>query len=673
MKNLHVSHELMMRRWVMTEEFLIKIIGLIAGSSVLSVVIIILYLFNRPDKFEHWMRLFYQLIHHLSSNLPSVKKAIDRKLVAVSIQDTVNHICDQINEESPDILPHALKIEWIKSDTPDSFISKGRAVVRLKHYDNQDRNFVESTLLYLKHGFLPRTKNYLDKTLRQSSEYKVASRVFMARRDTGAYDYFFENEMMPAVKDDSRIQDDLQLLENLDGVGLFTRVFLSEVTVTGQKLLGTVPTDTVKRELRDFARFLETIATKAKYENVPLSFMGTKVKASVILVAKHETIDRHGIDPYTSRIQRLLREGYDSIYLAAWGVEFIKAVISIKGKIEHDMLTIIRRYDYPVYSTTKAILLVCQPKSSYLAQQKRLHDEVRQAFMDIVPEVKDGLVNIVCVSRVEKVGMKVAIKTVGPELGDPTRCCIGAGAQRIKQLKQRFPNEFIGLILWSDNLEEFVKGAISPLNPKYIDEIQIDDENLIVNVTVLSRESASKAIGKAGYNVRLASELTGYLINVKLPPSLAKAQSPEDELTEILKREIPEILNREIEVVRLARIKGVGSKVIVRWTVSDPVQKHRASEACYGYEHGNLQRIKEYLPGERIYFHDWYETPEDQISICLYPIKRHEIESVEVDDSSQLAVVTLNQGANKIVSSERDLNLALCEEVTGFKIEVIHL
>ncbi len=657
----------------MSEDFLIKYIGLIAGSSVLSVVIIILYLFNRPDKFEHWMRLFYQLIYHLSSSLPSVKRAIDRKFVAVSIQDTVNHICDQINEESPDILPHAMKIEWVKSDTPDSFISKGRAVVKLKHYANQDRNIVESTLLYLKQGFLPRVKNYLDKTLRQSSEYKVASRVFMARRDTGAYDYFFQNEMMPAIEGDHRIEDDLQLLENLDGVGLFTRVFLTEVTVTGQKLLGTVPTDTIKRELRDFANFLDTISTKARDENVPLSFRGTKVKAAVILVAKRETIDSYGIDPYLRRIQRQLREGFDSIYLAAWGDEFIKAVISIKGKIERDMLTIIRRYDYPVHSTTKAILLVCQLKSSYLVRQKKLHDEVRQAFSEIVPEVKDGLINIVCISRIEKIGMKVAIKAVDPKLSNPRGCCIGANAQRIKQLRQRFPDEFIGITLWSDDLKELVKSAISPVNPKYIDDIQIDEENLIANVTVLSREGASMAIGKAGYNVKLASELIGYLINVKLPPSLEKAKTPEDEMMEILKQEIPEILNGQIEVVRVARIKGIGSKVIVRWAVGESSGKYQASEVCYGHEHLNLRRIREHLPGEWVNFHEWRKTPEDQISICLYPIKSHEIKSVEIDDVSGLAVVTLNQTASRAVSSEADLNLALCEEITGFKIEVIHL
>jgi len=657
----------------MAEDILIKYFGLIAGTSAASVLAVILYLFNRPDKFEHWMRLFYQFIHHLSSNLPRIKKAIDRKLVAVSIQDTVNHICDQINEESPDVLPHALRIEWVKSDTPDAFISKGRTVVRLKHYDNQDCNIVKSTLLYLKYGFLPRAKNYLDRTMRQSSEYKVASRVFVARRDTGAYDYFVENEMMPAIKDNPVIQDDLQLFENLDTVGFFTRVFLSEVIVTGQKLLGTVPTDTVKKELRDFAIFLETIAKKAKYENPPLSFMGAKIKASIVLVAKHERIDTYGIKPYVTRIQRELMKGYDSIYLAAWGDEFIKAVISIKGRIEREMLTIIRRYDYPVSSATRAVLLVCQPKSSFLARQKRLHDEVRQAFTEVVPEIRDALVNIVRISRIENVGMKVAIKSKQPELSDPRGCCIGVGGQRIKLLKQRFPNEFVGIILWADNVKEFVKNAISPLNPKYIDDIQIDDENLIANIIVLSTESARKAIGKTGTNVRLASEITGYLINIKLSPSLEKVQSPEDELREILKREIPEILNRQIEIMSIARIKGTGAKVIVKWAANESEQKYRASEMCYGYDHANLQRIREYLQGERIYFHDWYKAPEDQISICLYPIKRHEIESVEIDDSSRLAVVTLSLNASKTASSETDLNLALCEEVTGYKIEVISL
>lgn len=656
----------------MSEELLFKYIALVLGSSGLTVMVIVLYLFSKPDKFEHWMRIFYQFVYYITANLPNIKKSIDKKLVAVSIQDTVNQICDQVNEECPESLPHAMKIEWVKSDNPASFVAKGKAIIRLKHYENQDRNIVKSTLLYLKQGFLPRAKNYLDNTLRQGSEYKVASRIFVARRDTGAYDYFLQNEMMPAVKADVRMQEDLQILEGLDSVGFFSRVFLSEVIGVGQKLLGTVPTDSVKRELRDFAKFLDTIAIKAKEEHVTLSFNGTKVKASVILVAKHETIANYGIRPYVSRIQKCLNEGYDSIYLAGWGEDFIGAVIQIKKEIEELMLTFIRRYDYPVHGTTKAILMVCQPKSSYLAQQKRLHDEVREAFPNIVPEVEKGLIGIMSVARIENVGFKVAVKALDPELRNPCGCCIGTGAERIKKLKERFPSEFIGVTLWSDDIKEFIANAISPLNSRYIDDIQIDEENLIANVIVLTRESANKAIGRGGHNVRLASELTGYLINVQSLPLLHNDKTPEGELTAILKREIPEILNSDIEIVAVSRIRNVGSKVIVKWKDIESNIVNRSSEACYGYDQQYLRRIKEYFPGEWIHFHDWDQKPEEQIRLCLYPIRSYEIESVEIDDSSGLAVVTLNQIPKNTILSESAPNIALCEEVTGYKIEIIH-
>jgi hypothetical protein len=117
------------------------IIGLTSGTIPLLAVII--YLFMHPEKFDAWTRIFYNLLYNLFSTLPKIKHKIDKRLVASSIQDTVNTIGSQINSESPDALPHALKIEWVCSDTPESFIEKGKAVVRLKHYSNQDKNIVD--------------------------------------------------------------------------------------------------------------------------------------------------------------------------------------------------------------------------------------------------------------------------------------------------------------------------------------------------------------------------------------------------------------------------------------------------------------------------------------------------------------------------------------------------
>ncbi|MBU0614176.1 hypothetical protein KJ766_02750, partial [Patescibacteria group bacterium] len=528
----------------MNEEIL-KYLELILGSSVLSTIIIVVYLFNRPDKFEHWMKIFYQCIYYLVQSLPKIKRKIDQKLVAASIQDTVNQICDQINTESPNILPHALKIEWIKSESPESFISKGKTIVRLKNYENQDRNIVDSTLLYIKIGFLPRAKNYLDKSMRQSCEYKIASRILITRRDTGAYDYFYSNEMEPSVLADSQIEKDLQLLESLDAVGYFTRIFLTETFVVSQKLLGTAPTEVVRRELRDFAKFLCTIAQKAKDENVQLSFMGSKIKTSIILVAKNETINQFGVKPYLNRVKRCLKEGYESIYLTGWGKIFVSAIVQLKNEIEPQILTFARRYDYPVFGTTKAILIVCQPKSSYLAKQKRLHGEVQQVFEKNIPEIKEGLIQIASIARIENVGFKVAVRCIEEKNINPAGCCIGIGGERIKKIKECIPEEFISVTTWSDNIKESIIRSLSPLNQRYIENVNIDEENLIVDVFVKTRDAAGKAVGKGGCNVRLASEMTGYLINIQAVPT-QEPVSPEEELRQVLSREVPEILNNEI-------------------------------------------------------------------------------------------------------------------------------
>jgi hypothetical protein len=282
-----------------------------------------MYLFLYPDKYEHWAAIFYRILHGASWYLPKIKGKFDRRAVTSSIQDTVNGIGERLNKEAPDILPHALKIEWVQSESPDAFIKEGKAVVRLKHYANQDRNIVDATLLYLKVDLLPQAKNCLDKTLRKGCECKVAAQIFAARRGTGAYDYFVENELNPAISSNAKFEQDLQMLDDIDSIGFFTRVFLEEVKQTGEKLMGSFPKPEIQEELRNFAEFLQTIANKGDREDVPLRFKGARIKVGIVLVAKRATIETYGIEPYIRAISRTVREGYETIYINGWGEDLV--------------------------------------------------------------------------------------------------------------------------------------------------------------------------------------------------------------------------------------------------------------------------------------------------------------------------------------------------------------
>ncbi|MCJ7471094.1 hypothetical protein MUO74_11500, partial [Candidatus Bathyarchaeota archaeon] len=537
---------------------------LIAAGLGLIPSAVLVFLFLNPDKFEHWMKLFYSFLYWVSSNLPKIRQRIDRRLVAVSIQDTVNSISDKVNAESPNCLPHPLKLEWVSTDTPESFIARGKTVVRLNHYSNQDRNIVDSTLLYLKQGFLPRAKHYLDKTLRQGCEYKVAIEILLAKRETGAYDYFIENNYNPAIKVDGDLEKDMQTIQDLDLVGYFTRVFLTEVSHTGQKLLGAMPTNTVCRELRDFSSFLSAIATKGRDENPPLLFNGTNIKAQMILVAKAEILDRHGIKPYVTRLVRGIRDGYDSIYLCGWGERFVKSVQDIKNAVEGKLVTVINPYIYEISAHTKAILLVCQPSSSYLVQQQQAQEEVKSILTEIVPEIKNGTIRVMSIARTKGLGVKIAVKAESQEISDAKSCCIGRNLANVKSIRSKIPNEFISFVQWSENQKDFIINSLVPLHGAHVNNVGIDEETLVANVFVDRPEAAAKAIGKNGNNVRLASELTGWVINVDSKETAKKRILPEEELRDILLREIPEIGNGEIEIVRIVRLTGIGSKVIVK-------------------------------------------------------------------------------------------------------------
>ena len=649
-------------------------IKLLIGSGISSsafLVIVIIYLFMNPAKFEHWMAIFWRVLYVLTSIFPKVKQKVDRRAVASSIQDSVNGICEQVDKESPGILPHPIRIEWVRSESPESFIKSGKAVVHLKHYANQDRNIVDSTLWYLKVGLLPRTKHCLDKTLRKCCEFKIAIKVFMARRDTGAYDYFMDNELAPAITTEPNLEQDLQMLEHLDYTGLFTHVFLTEIKQTGQKLLGTIATPVIQQELRNLALFLHTIADKGykrSSERVPLTFNGIKVKVAVILVASKETIELHGIAPHINRVEQCVRQGYESIYISGWGKEFTKKVLEIRKEVEGKSVTILNRYNIPI---VKGILLTCQSNLSYLAQQKKLQEEVRQALNEIVPEIKDGKIEIVSIARVRSIGCKIAVRMEsGGSVYEARSACIGENAERHAALKVRFPNEFIAIVCWSDDIKEFIVNALTPLNPRYVETVEIDEENLVAHVKVSTDDAYKKALGKNGNNVNIASELTEWAIIMEGETLTTTVPIPNEELRQILIEHIPEVKNNEIEVVKIARIKGVGSRVIVRWKEDGDSKRVMASQVCRGYNNEYLDTIRQKILGEYLYFHEWYDEPTEQIINCLYPLKSSDVDSINLDAESKTAIVILRDINQSSLLWRGPYNLVLSERVTDWTIEI---
>ena len=126
-----------------------------------------------------------------------------------------------------------------------------------------------------------------------------------------------------------------------------------------------------------------------------------------------------------------------------------------------------------------------------------------------VPEIYDGLVTIKKIVREPGQRAKIAVESYDDRI-DPVGACVGMKGSRIHGIVRELRNENIDVINWTTNPKLFIQRALSPAK---ITEIRINDENTMANV-YMENDQISLAIGKGGYNIKLAGRLTGYEIDV---------------------------------------------------------------------------------------------------------------------------------------------------------------
>jgi N utilization substance protein A len=143
-----------------------------------------------------------------------------------------------------------------------------------------------------------------------------------------------------------------------------------------------------------------------------------------------------------------------------------------------------------------------------------------------VPEIEEGLIEIKAAARDPGVRAKIAVKSNDPRL-DPQGTCIGMRGSRVTAVTNELAGERVDIILYSDDPAKFVINALAPAE---ISSIVVDEEKHAMDV-VVDEENLAIAIGRLGQNVRLASELTGWQLNLmSVEESQQKHEAESDQL-----------------------------------------------------------------------------------------------------------------------------------------------
>ncbi|KJJ86560.1 transcription elongation factor NusA [Prevotella intermedia ZT] len=126
-----------------------------------------------------------------------------------------------------------------------------------------------------------------------------------------------------------------------------------------------------------------------------------------------------------------------------------------------------------------------------------------------VPEIEDGLISIKGIARMPGERAKIAVESYDDRI-DPVGACVGVRGSRVHGIVRELCNENIDVINWTANTKLFIQRALSPAK---VSSLTIDEENKKAEV-YLQPEEVSLAIGRSGMNIKLASMLTGYTIDV---------------------------------------------------------------------------------------------------------------------------------------------------------------
>ena len=208
-----------------------------------------------------------------------------------------------------------------------------------------------------------------------------------------------------------------------------------------------------------------------------------------------------------------------------------------------------------------------EPKGPQIVLSRIQPNLVRKLFELEVPEIYEGIVEVKSISREAGERTKVAVWSKDEKV-DCVGACVGMRGQRVKNIVGELHGEKIDIVRYSEDIVEYISAALSPAK---ISEIKLDKEKKQAEV-IVDEDQLSLAIGRRGQNVRLASILTGWELDIRSKvPIKAKAEKKGDlsVLSGIGKKMVTYLQEAgfdnlekiaKVEIKQLTKIKGLGKK-----------------------------------------------------------------------------------------------------------------
>ncbi len=285
-----------------------EILKYLGAPSILFAVILI-YLVLHPEIVEKWSVLLWEFIYWIT-------KMGEKRIVKYDIQGRINEFSKLLGREIVNYEPVGIAIDWVKgNEEAESFFKENKLIVRLRHHDDQDKNFVHAAMIFISKAVLTRKKKYLAPTQKESIDLYVGKKLCEKERPRIA-DKFFDEYFGHETLENNKIMELIQKYEIIDKVGIFYAVLIQELSFLGNKVFLKPRNADIITEVANFINFLEQYAEREiGEEGLDTNFEGRYCRCGIVIIAKRFKRMIGDAKPYVRYIQTLIGKKIENIYL----------------------------------------------------------------------------------------------------------------------------------------------------------------------------------------------------------------------------------------------------------------------------------------------------------------------------------------------------------------------
>ena len=258
---------------------------------------------------------------------------------------------------------------------------------------------------------------------------------------------------------------------------------------------------------------------ESKIESVDFGRISAQTAKQVIVQKVREAERAQIVNAYRSKIGEIVSGTVKKVTRESVIVDLGNNAEAFLAR-EH----LIPRETFRVGMRIRALLkeIRTEHRGPQLVLSRTAPEMLMELFYIEVPEISEGLIEVMAAARGPGSGGQIAVRSKDKRI-DPQGACIGMRGSRVQAVSGELCNERVDIVLWDDNPAQFVINAMAPAE---VAAIIVDEDAHSMDIAV-AESNLAQAIGRSGQNVRLASQLTGWTLNVKTEADYQTRQQAE--------------------------------------------------------------------------------------------------------------------------------------------------